>query len=161
MKAHGVCLLLGSLMDVPILRFDRHNQQEPHILPVAPRVSLEITRGRVQQRIRPVRRAVFLIGTASDCDLVLGDLSFPEAYAYLFVHEAKVTVRHLGSGPPLIVSGEMTDAAELLHGDVMAFGPFELRVLFDDPIPHESSPSTPRPVAAVAGRGRMIHSLFP
>jgi len=148
-------------MNVPVLRFDRHNQQEPHILPVSPRVSLEITRGRVQQRIRPVRRAVFLIGTASDCDLVLGDLSFPEAYAYLFVHDAKVTVRYLGGGPPLIVSGELTDAAELLHGDVMSFGPFQLRVLFDELSLQPSSPMKPRPVAAAAGRGRMIHSLYP
>src|SRR3954469_11864109 len=148
-------------MDVPILRIDRHNQQEPHILPVGPRVSLEITRGRVQQRIRPIRRPVFLIGTASDCDLVLGDLSFPEAYAYLFVHEATVTVRHLGSGPPLVVCGEETDAAELLNGDVMGFGPFELRVLFDGSSTQASPPGMPRPVAATAGRGRLIHSLFP
>jgi len=146
-------------MDVPILRFDRHNQQEPHILPVGPKVALEITRGRVRQRIRPVRRPVFLIGTASDCDLVLGDLSFPEAYAYLFVHDTKVTIRCLGSGPPLTVCGEPTDAAELLHGDVVAFGPFELRVRFDQPAPHGQPPRQPRPIAA--GDGRTIHSFFP
>src|SRR5947209_4351152 len=134
-------------MDVPILRFDRNNLQEQQILPVGPRVSLEITRGRVQQRIRAVHRPVFLIGTASDCDLVLGDLSFPEAYAYLFVHEATVTVRHLGSGPPLVVCGEETDAAELLDGDVMGFGPFELRVLFGGPSQAESPRGTTQPVA--------------
>src|SRR3954463_11950284 len=100
-------------MDVPILRIDRHNQQEPYILPVGPRVLLEITRGRVQQRIRPVRRPIFLIGTANDCDLVLGDLSFPKSYACLFVQETKVTIRRLGAGPPLTVCGEPTDAAEL------------------------------------------------
>lgn len=148
-------------MDVPILRFDRHNQQEPHILPVSPRVSLEITRGRVQQRIRPVRRKVYLIGTASDCDLVLGDLSFPDAYAYLFVHEAKVTVRYLGGGPPLTVCNEPTDAAELLHGDVVAFGPFELRVLFDQSVQSGLPHPQPRPFGATAGRGLTIHSLFP
>jgi len=148
-------------MDVPILRIDRHNQQEPHILPVGPRVSLEITRGRVQQRIRPVRRPVFLIGTASDCDLVLGDLSFPESYAYLFVQDTKVSIRHLGGGPPLTICGDPTDAAELLHGDVVAFGPFELRVLFDQPARLDNPHKQPRPVGATAGRGLVIHSLFP
>ena len=140
-------------MNVSILRFDRHNQQEPHILPVGPRVALEITRGRVQQRIRPVRRAVFLIGTANDCDLVLGDVDVVrEAYAYLFVHEAKVMVRSLGAGPPLTVCGEPTDSAELLHGDVVAFGPFELRVLFDQPVPAGPSPS-PAAVLSVLRQG--------
>lgn len=120
-------------MDAPILRFDRYNRAGPNLLPVGPRVSLEITRGRVQQRIRPVRSRVFLIGTASDCDLVLGDLTFPEAYAYLFVQENQVTIRRLGAGPDLIVCGERVETAELLADDRVAFGPFELRVIIDRP----------------------------
>jgi len=122
-------------MDVPILRFDRFNQPGPHILSVGPRVSLEITRGRVQQRLRPVRGRVFLIGTANDCDLVLGDLSFPEAYAYLFVQGAKVTIRRLGAGPELLICDEAVETADLLNGDRMVFGPFELRVLIDGQFP--------------------------
>jgi hypothetical protein len=83
----------------------------------------------VQERVRPVRGRVFLIGTANDCDLVLGDLTFPEAYAYLFVHGTKVTIRRLGSGPELIVCGERVETAELYHGDRLVLGPFELRVV--------------------------------
>jgi hypothetical protein len=120
-------------MDAPILRFDRHNQPNPHILPVGPRVSLEITRGLVKQRVRHVRGRVFLIGTANDCDLVLGDLTFPEAYAYLFVQETNVTIRRLGTGPELVVCGETVESAELFHGDVLSLGPFELRVVIDEP----------------------------
>ena len=116
-------------MDAPILRFDRYSLPEAHILPLGPLVSFEITRGRVQQRIRPVRGKLFLIGTANDCDLVLGDLSFPESYAYLFIQEAKITIGRLGSGPELVVCGEAVESAELLDGDHVAFGPFELRVV--------------------------------
>jgi len=119
-------------MAAPILRFDRYSPPEPHILPLAPRVALEITRGRVQQRIRPVRGRVFLIGTASDCDLVLGDLGFPEAYAYLFVQDSKIAIRRLGSGPDLCVAGEVVDSAELQDGDRISFGPFEVRVAIEE-----------------------------
>jgi predicted component of type VI protein secretion system len=113
-------------MDAPILRFDpRHplRRESP-----AAAVSLEITRGRVRQRVRRVDRPVFLIGTSPDCDLVLGDPQFPESYAYLFVKAGKVTIRWLGTGPELSVAEEVVEAAELTDGDTVAFGPFELRV---------------------------------
>jgi hypothetical protein len=119
-------------MDAPILRFDRYSPPGPHRLPGRPRVLLEITRGRVKQRLRPVNCRVFLIGAASDCDLVLGDLSFPEAYAYLFVEGSEVTIRRLGAGPELMVAGESVESAELFHGDKLAFGPFELQVLIEE-----------------------------
>jgi hypothetical protein len=120
-------------MDAMALRFDQHNLPGPHILSVGPRVSLEITRGRVQERVRPIRGRVFLIGAASDCDLVLGDLQFPDAYAYVFVTGHEVTIRRLGAGPPLAVCGEFVESAELFHGDLIAFGPFELRLRIEEP----------------------------
>jgi pSer/pThr/pTyr-binding forkhead associated (FHA) protein len=119
----------------PILRLDRQNRPDPHILPAGPRVSLHITRGRVRERVRPVVGRVFLIGAASDCDLVLGDLQFPEAYAYLFVDGADVTIRRLGNGPELFVCGQPVESGELLHGDLVEMGPFELRVVIDRPPP--------------------------
>src|SRR5262245_21437562 len=131
LPARGACSHEFA-MAAPILRFDRYSSPQPHILPLAPRVALEITRGRVQQRIRPVRGRVFLIGTANDCDLVLGDLTFPDAYAYLFVQDSQIAVRRLGSGPELMVAGEVVEVAELQHGDLISFGPFEVRVVIED-----------------------------
>ncbi len=120
-------------MDAPILRLDRQSRPQPHFLPPAPRVSLEITRGRVRERLRRIPGKVFLIGAASDCDLVLGDLQFPEAYAYVFVSGTEVSIRRLGAGPILVVCGEEVDAVDLFHGDLIQMGPFELRVLIDRP----------------------------
>src|SRR5262245_13373875 len=120
-------------MDAPILRFDRQSRPEPHLLPPAPRVSLEITRGRVRERVRQIPGKVFLIGAASDCDLVLGGLQFPEAYAYVFVSGTEVSIRRLGSGPALVVCGEEVDVVDLFHGDLIQMGPFELRVQIDHP----------------------------
>jgi hypothetical protein len=120
-------------MDAPIYRLDRHSLPRPHSFAIGPQVSLEITRGRVQQRIRHVKSRVFLIGSANDCDLVLGDLQFPEAYAYLFVSGSEVTIRRLGAGPELAVNGERIESSELFRGDRVAFGPFELAVRIDEP----------------------------
>jgi hypothetical protein len=139
-------------MDEPsILRLDRQSLPNPHILPPVPRVSLTITRGRVRERVRPIAGRVFLIGAASDCDLVLGDLQFPEAYAYVFVDGSDVSIRRLGSGPPLLLCGQPIEAGELFHGDLIELGPFELRVVIDQPprrhghdddnLPHGSAPS--------------------
>jgi len=114
-------------MDVPIYRLDHYSLPQPQNLPAAT-VELEITRGRVQHRLRPVRSKVFLIGAANDCDLVLGDLQFPEAYAYLFVNGSEVSIRRLGNGPELLIGGTPVESAELFHGDRFAFGPFELQV---------------------------------
>jgi hypothetical protein len=113
-------------MDAPILRFDRHSSRQRQNLPLSRRVWLEITRGRVQRRIRPVRGPLFLIGSATDCDLVLGDSSFPEAYAYVFVQDPAIAVRRLGLGPELQVADEAVETAELQDGDRLSFGPFEL-----------------------------------
>jgi len=120
-------------MDGPTLRIDAQSQPSPHILPLGPRVWLEIVRGRVRQRVRKVRGKVFLIGSASDCDLVLGDPAFPEAYAYLFIPPHGVTVRWLGAGPEMLVSGERAEYALLRDGDEIAFGPFALVVRIDGP----------------------------
>ena len=120
-------------MDAPIYRLDRHSLPTPHSFAIGPQVSLEITRGRVQQRIRHVKSRVFLIGSANDCDLVLGDLQFPEAYAYLFVNGSEVTIRRLGAGPELAVNGERIESSELFRGDRVAFGPFEFEVRIDEP----------------------------
>jgi hypothetical protein len=128
-------------MDAPIFRLDRHSLPTPHSFTIGPQVSLEITRGRVQQRIRHVRSRVFLIGAATDCDLVLGDLQFPEAYAYLFVSGSEVTIRRLGAGPDLVVCGERSESSELFHGDRVAFGPFEFQVRIDEPSGRRQQPA--------------------
>jgi hypothetical protein len=133
-------------MDVPIYRLDQYSLPQRQALPGQARVELEITRGRVQQRIRPVTSRVFLIGAASDCDLVLGDLQFPEAYAYLFVNGSEVSIRRLGAGPELKVCGTPAEAADLFHGDLLAFGPFELRVRIANPPDAKAAADAPAPL---------------
>ena len=120
-------------MDEPIYRLDQYSLPGPQGPPGQARALLEIIRGRVQRRLRSVHSKIFLIGAASDCDLVLGDLQFPEAYAYLFVSGEQVSIRRLGAGPALLVCGQQVESAELFQGDAIAFGPFELRLHVSGP----------------------------
>ncbi len=98
-----------------------------------PKVELEMTRGRGQQRVREVRGAAFLIGTASDCDLVLGDPQFAEVHSYLLLSPTRVTVRHLGFGPGLSVAGQDVTWATLRNDDELRTGPYGFRVRIEWP----------------------------
>jgi len=93
-----------------------------------PTVQLQICRGRAANTVRPVQVPVFLIGTAWDCDMVLGDPQFPEVHTYLFVNQGGVSVRHLGVGPELTVNGTPVHTAQLHDGDRLGLGSYELAV---------------------------------
>jgi hypothetical protein len=122
-------------MDAPYIRLDTQSQRAPQVLSHPPRVTLEIVRGRARRLLRRVAPPVFLIGRAADCDLVLADEQFPEAYAYVYVTTGGVTVRHLGAQPELRVNGREVDFVSLEDGDRLEMGPYEfqINVLVEDP----------------------------
>jgi predicted component of type VI protein secretion system len=93
-----------------------------------PHVTLHITRGQARHRVRHVNTPAFLIGSASDCDLVIGDPEFPHVFAYLIVHAGGVVVRHLGFEPELTVNGRSATRVALHDGDRLQLGPYEFVV---------------------------------
>lgn len=109
---------------------DSQSSQFPVHLPV---VELEITRGQARRRVRKVEVPVFLIGTADDCDLVLGDPQFPEVHSYLFLSAEGVWIRRLGSEPAISVEGRLVKSAQLCDGDHMRMGAYEFRVSIGSP----------------------------
>lgn len=115
-------------MDAPHIRIDAQSQPVTHILSHLPRVTLEIVRGRARRLLRRVTPPVFLIGMAADCDLVLADPQFPDAYAYLYVTTSGVSVRHLGEAPILLVNGQRLETATLEDGDRLEMGPYEFQI---------------------------------
>ena len=71
---------------------------------------------------------MYLIGSAVDCDLVLGDPRFPEVHCYLLVTDEGLLIRHLGSPPALIIEGVPQGTCRLPDQTVFQVGPFEFRV---------------------------------
>lgn len=100
---------------------------------VTPQVVLEIQRGRAKYRIRPVSPPVFLIGRASDCDLVLGDPQFPDLHTYLFVTDSGVVARYLGHGPKLNINGMDRESCEVGNGSLIRMGTYEFKVHIKTP----------------------------
>lgn len=110
------------------MRDNRQGLRGPHFSVPVTRVSLEILRGSAMQRLRPVKPPVFLIGSAADCDLVLGDRTFPEVHTYIYVTSVGISVRHIGEGSPLLINGLKVETARLVDGDCLQMGPYEFVV---------------------------------
>lgn len=104
-----------------------------------PKVMLEIRRGMAKYRWRRVAAPVFLIGRANDCDLVLGDPRFPEAYAYLYVKPDGVTVRRMAAEPLLSVDGRLVESSTLADGSRLRMGGFEFAIHIDSSAPRDGS----------------------
>ena len=86
---------------------------------------LEISRGKTRYPRRPILKDRFLIGSASDCDLRLGGSAAPvvalilrEAGELLIVTSSPDIIIHVNSQP--------CQSAELVAGDTIAFGSFEM-----------------------------------
>ncbi|HEX3996998.1 MAG TPA: FHA domain-containing protein [Pirellulales bacterium] len=108
-----------------------HNSQDPsgpHSRSSLPQATLEIIRGRARQRIRPIVRPAFLIGSATDSDLMLGAEQFPAAHCYLLLNPDGVGLRWLGFAPEVLVNDRPVEKAELHDGDLLKTGPYEFRI---------------------------------
>jgi hypothetical protein len=121
-------------MHTQFTRKDRRHPSGPHASANLPKVQLEIQRGKAKNLVRQVTGPVYLVGSARDCDLVLGDPQFPQAFAYIFVNESGVTLRRLGVGPDVTVNGSVIEAIGLEDGDRIRTGPFEFHVRIDQPV---------------------------
>jgi hypothetical protein len=91
-------------------------------------IELEILRGHTRRRRRGISVPAFLIGRAGDCDLVLGDDRFPDAFAYILVRGQQLLIRHLGFAPELTVNGQRVTQAPLQNDDTIHAGPYTFRL---------------------------------
>ncbi len=137
----------------------QHRLPDPHFSPGLPKVQLEIYRGKARNRLRQVTVPVFLIGTADDSDLVLGDPQFPESHAYLFVSAGGVTLRQLGSGPEITVAGELVHSARLKDGDRIRTGPYEFRIRIEWPEGRRTDPAGQDAVDAEENMGAGLSAV--
>ena len=146
-------------MNDRILRPDQPSQGKP--TSKLPQVELEIARGQARNLRRPVHGPVFLVGTAPDCDLVLGDPQFAEVHAYIFVTEEGVSLRHLGSEPTVLVCGRTVESAYLRDGDTLRMGPYEFLISIRWPVPAPQCDEIPhwlQPPQVATATGDPAHS---
>ncbi len=121
-------LLWHPPMSVYYRRHDSHDANGPHNPSSLPEADLEILRGAARERLRRVTGPAFLVGTANDCDLVLGDSQFPSVHSCLLLSPTGVTIRHLGFDPELTVNDEPVDCVPLQDGDRIGLGRYEFRI---------------------------------
>jgi predicted component of type VI protein secretion system len=98
-------------------------------------VELLITVGRARQRIRRVTGPVFLIGSAMDCDLILGDALVPSVHSYILVTAQGVRLRHLGAAPEIRINGQPLEVVRLEDLDQIDIGQFSFEVRIYGPVP--------------------------
>lgn len=117
---------------------------------------LVIERGDARRAVRPIERPVYVIGTAADCDMVLGDPQFSDYHAYIYVRDGVVTLRHLGPAPEMTVNGREMKWGELKHMDRIRFGPYQLQLRLRPAL--ESSGEQP-PNGPAKTKSMMVHDF--
>jgi pSer/pThr/pTyr-binding forkhead associated (FHA) protein len=136
----------GGLAAVASVESHRSTPTAP---PEAPRLVLEITRGRTRFRRRPVTGSRFLIGGGVTCDLRLGGEHVPVLHSLITIHEGEVHIEAIAPKPGLLVNGRGVREAKLSDGDVIGIGDIELLARLSArhaPAGAQSAHSVARPV---------------
>jgi hypothetical protein len=145
-------------MPLQLANVVRHEPHNPQASPILPRVELEICRGQARNRVREVAGPVYLIGTATDCDLVLGDSRFPEVHTYIYVNPEGISLRYLGEGPPVAVEDRLVEWTRLADRDRIRTGPYEFRVHIHDGPGSDARPGKPAARGAEATESEATES---
>lgn len=133
--------------------------------------ALRIARGLVNQREREIEVPVFTLGSAGDCDLILGDEQFPELYAYILRTHDGYRLRCLAADPILTVNAEETVVTQLENGDRIRCGPYEFHfqksansLTQSSELPQLKTPSVDLPWVATDGQAQdgieTVHRLL-
>ena len=91
----------------------------------APRMILEICRGRTRFPQRPISGPRFFIGSGAGCDLRLGGSEFPAIHSLIQTRENGVWFETLAAAPTARINGELTNGEWLRDGDRIEIGPFQ------------------------------------
>lgn len=99
---------------------------EPTLQPErAPRMMLEICRGRTRFPQRPISGPRFFIGSGEGCDLRLGGTDFPAIHSLIQTRDNGVWFETLAASPPVHINGELTSGEWLRDGDRIEIGAFQ------------------------------------
>lgn len=91
----------------------------------APRMILEICRGRTRFPQRPISGPRYFIGSGPSCDLRLGGPDFPALHSLIQTRENGVWFETLADSPTVRINGEATHGEWLRDGDRIEIGAFQ------------------------------------
>lgn len=91
----------------------------------APRMILEICRGRTRFPQRPISGPRYFIGSGPSCDLRLGGPDFPALHSLIQTRENGVWFETLADTPAVRINGEVTHGEWLRDGDRIEIGAFQ------------------------------------
>ncbi len=91
----------------------------------APRMMLEICRGRTRFPQRPISGPRYFIGSGAGCDLRLGGSDFPAIHSLIQTRENGVWFETLAAAPAARINGELTNGEWLRDGDRIEIGAFQ------------------------------------
>lgn len=91
----------------------------------APRMILEICRGRTRFPQRPISGPRYFIGSGPGCDLRLGGPDFPALHSLIQTRENGVWFETLADAPTVCINGEPTHGEWLRDGDRIEIGAFQ------------------------------------
>ncbi|MDB5337913.1 MAG: hypothetical protein JWN70_3532 [Planctomycetaceae bacterium] len=111
----------------------------------APRMMLEICRGRTRFPQRPISGPRYFIGSGAGCDLRLGGSDFPAIHSLIQTRENGVWFETLAATPAARINGELTNGEWLRDGDRIEIGAFQFLA--------HSVPLLPPSAIVDAGRG--------
>ncbi len=91
----------------------------------APRMILEICRGRTRFPQRPISGPRYFIGSGPGCDLRLGGTDFPALHSLIQTRENGVWFETLADAPAVRINGDVTHGEWLRDGDRIEIGAFQ------------------------------------
>ena len=119
---------------------------EPTLQPErAPRMMLEICRGRTRFPQRPISGPRFFIGSGEGCDLRLGGTDFPAIHSLIQTRENGVWFETLAATPPARINGELTSGEWLRDGDRIETGAFQFLAHLMPMLPPSAVSDSPLP----------------
>lgn len=116
-----------------------------------PRITLHILRGRASQKSRVMTGTSLLIGSDSRCDVQMRAASVAPRHCLISRREDGVLATRLSADHPLLINGQLSAEERLKDGDILALGPFELRVEFS------AAESPAAPAAPAGGEPPAVH----
>ena len=87
----------------------------------------------------PLDKEKFIIGRASENDVVLNDVSVSRKHAQINVNDDKFEILDLGSKNGVYLNGEKIDRSVFNPGDEVAIGDSILKILGDSVVNHSGN----------------------